>query len=81
MKSGADGIDRDQIAALIGAIQIDRLDDKQFFTAETWIFLRGHYGAQNASNNHRTVVSGQWSVFSNTDFSVHWPPTTCPLIS
>jgi len=53
-----DGIHSDDVAALIGAVQIDRLYDEQLLAVEAFVFLRGNDGAEDASNYH---VSSQHS--------------------
>lgn len=57
--AGTDGIDRDKIAALVRAIEIDRLDDEQLFSMQAFVFLSGHDSAQDSGNYH---LSGQCSV-------------------
>ncbi len=42
MKSGPDRVDGNNIAALIGPVEVDRLDDEQLFSVEPFVLLRGH---------------------------------------
>ena len=45
VKAGADRVDRDDIAALVSAVEVDRLYDEQLFAVQAFVFLRGNDGA------------------------------------
>ena len=40
VKTGADGVDRDDIAALVFAVEIDRFNDQQLFALQPLVLLR-----------------------------------------
>jgi hypothetical protein len=52
VKTGADGVDRNDIAGLVRAVEIDRPDDQQLFAVQALVLLRGNDGAEYASNYH-----------------------------
>ena len=73
--SRADRIYGDDVAALVGAVQIDRFHDEQLFAVEAFVLLGGNDGAEDASDDHKQwiVVGGQWKV--SAELPEHWPLT------
>jgi hypothetical protein len=62
VKARADRVNGNKIAALVRAVEIDRLDYEQLFSLKPFVFLRGHDRAQNSGNYH---LSGQQSAISD----------------
>lgn len=54
VKARSDGVNGDNIAALVSAVEIDRLDDEQLFAFQAFVFLRGHDSAQYACDDHKS---------------------------
>src|SRR6476646_4488299 len=52
VKTGAHGIDGNDIAALVGAVEVDRLYDEKLFAMQAFVFLCGDDGAEDACDDH-----------------------------
>ncbi|MFL6227723.1 MAG: hypothetical protein ACJ741_02975 [Pyrinomonadaceae bacterium] len=55
METRADGVNRDGVAALIGAVEVERADDQQLLAAEPLVLLRSDDRAEDARDNHVLV--------------------------
>src|SRR5687768_6699436 len=56
------GIHRDDITALVRAVEVDRLYDEEFLAVQAFVFLRRDDRAENASNYHLIVDRCSWFV-------------------
>lgn len=61
VKAGPDRIDGHNIPALVGAIQVDWLHDKQLFALKPLVLLCRHDRAQNACDDHGVVGKGMYA--------------------
>jgi hypothetical protein len=52
MKTGADGVDRDNVARLVAAVEVDRPYDQELFAMQAFVLLSGNDGAEYSSDYH-----------------------------
>jgi len=66
VNAGANRVDGDYVAFLIGAIRVHKPRDKQLASVQALVFSRRDYSSNNSSKNHNllSVVRSQWSVVS-----------------